>query len=74
MCQKAFRFSETIQNEDPSTVFNLTFSRENPYQPMKSYTDSLQKTPEEVNAEFQDFMNSLMGPFWAVFTLSGYTL
>ena len=56
-------FSETIQSQDPSTVFYLTFSRENPYQPMKSYTDRLQKTQEEVNAEFQDFMNSLMGPF-----------
>ena len=60
---ESLAFSETIQNEEPSIVFNLTFSRENPYQPMKSYTDRLQKTPEEVNAEFQDFMNSLMGPF-----------
>ena len=45
------------------TISNLKFSRENPYQPMKSYTNGLQKTPEEKNAEFQDFMNSLMGPF-----------
>ena len=48
----------------PATISNLKFSRENPYQPMKSYTNGLQKTPEEENAEFQDFINSLIGPFW----------
>ena len=45
------------------TITIITFSRQNPYRPMKFYTDGLQKTSEEKNAEFQDFMNSLLGPF-----------
>ena len=41
-------------------------SRENPYRPMKLYTEDLQKSTEEVNAEFEDLISSLMGPFWSV--------
>ena len=40
-------------------------SRENPYRPMKLYTEDLQKSTEEVNAEFEDLISSLMGPFWS---------
>ena len=32
---------------------------------MKLYTEDLQKSPEEVNAEFEDLISSLMGPFWS---------
>ena len=46
--------------------FNWLFRRENPYRPMKLYTEDLQKSPEEVNAEFEDLISSLMGPFWSV--------
>ena len=54
-----------------SIVLDVMFSRENPYRPMKSYTDGLQQTSEE-NADYEDFMNSLMGPFWALYKhLSG---
>ena len=45
--------------------FNWLLSRENPYRPMKLYTEDLQKSPEEVNAEFEDLISSLMGPFWS---------